>query len=48
MPYHKKTYQQGNLFVHFKIQFPTSIDNKSMGLVTEALSSGPAKQSPKA
>ena len=34
MPYHKKTYMQGNLFIHFKIVFPNSIDSKSMGLVS--------------
>ena len=37
MPYHKKTYMQGNLFVHFKITFPTTIDSKSLALVSEAL-----------
>lgn len=48
MPCHKKTYNQGNLFVHFKIKFPTSIDTKSLGLVQEALSEGGKAKTPKA
>lgn len=44
MPYHKKTYMNGNLFIHFKITFPTSLDAKSMSLVGDALG---AKQAPK-
>ena len=33
MPYHKKVYVTGNLFIHFKIKFPTTLDNKSISLV---------------
>lgn len=40
MPYHKKVYMQGNLFVHFKIKFPSHLDNKSIALVQEALGDG--------
>lgn len=41
MPYHKKVYMFGNLFVHFKIKFPTSLEPKSMSLITEALGGSP-------
>lgn len=37
MPCHKKTYNSGNLFIHFKVVFPTQMDNKSMTAVTQAL-----------
>lgn len=26
MPYHKKVYMSGNLFIHFKIKFPNSLE----------------------
>jgi len=41
MPFHKKTYQNGNMFVHFKVKFPDSLDAKSLQLITSAL--GPSK-----
>ncbi len=33
MPYHKKTYMSGNLFIHFKIKFPNTIEAKNMALI---------------
>jgi DnaJ-class molecular chaperone len=30
MPFHKKTYQSGNLFIHFKVKFPDTLDNKAI------------------
>jgi DnaJ family protein A protein 2 len=26
MPFHKMTYKHGNLFVHFKVKFPDTLD----------------------
>jgi DnaJ homolog subfamily A member 2 len=37
MPFHKRTYQNGNLIIQFKIKFPTQMDAKSVGLLQEAL-----------
>ena len=37
MPFHKRTYQHGNLIIQFKIKFPTQIDAKSSTLLQEAL-----------
>lgn len=37
MPLHKRSYQHGNLFIHFKIKFPNSMETKSIGLIQEAL-----------
>jgi len=42
MPMHKKTYNHGNLFIHFKVKFPSTMDAKSLGLITEALGDGKA------
>ena len=42
MPFHKRTYQMGNLFITFKIKFPSSIDDKSATLLKNALTSAPA------
>jgi DnaJ family protein A protein 2 len=39
MPLHKKTYNHGNLFIHFKIKFPATMDAKSLGLISDALGS---------
>lgn len=33
MPFHKKTFNFGNLFVHFKVKFPDNLDAKSMQLI---------------
>lgn len=44
MPYHKKVYMSGNLFIHFKIKFPASMETKSIGLIQEALGSGQKTQ----
>ncbi len=37
MPFHKRTYQHGNLIIQFKIKFPTMIDAKSSQLLQDAL-----------
>ena len=37
MPFHKRTYQHGNLFITFKIKFPTTVDEKSANLLKSAL-----------
>lgn len=37
MPFHKRTYQMGNLIIQFKIKFPSQIDAKTKALLTEAL-----------
>jgi DnaJ family protein A protein 2 len=37
MPFHKKSYVFGNLFILFKIKFPNSLDEASMNLLGEAL-----------
>ena len=37
MPFHKRTYQHGNLIIQFKIKFPTTIDAKTSTLLHEAL-----------
>jgi DnaJ family protein A protein 2 len=37
MPFHKKTYQNGNLIIQFKIKFPVTLEAKAMGLISEAL-----------
>jgi DnaJ family protein A protein 2 len=42
MPFHKRTYQTGNLFITFKIKFPTQIDEKSANLLKSALTVAPA------
>lgn len=38
MPLNKRSYQFGNLVIHFKIKFPASMDTKHIALVQEALS----------
>jgi DnaJ homolog subfamily A member 2 len=43
MPFHKKTYQHGNLIIQFKIKFPTTVDAKTMTLLTSALGSADSK-----
>ena len=43
MPFHKKTYQSGNLFVHFKVKFPDSLDENCMATLQKALP-GPTKK----
>jgi len=40
MPLSKKSYMFGNLFIHFKVKFPTHIDPKSVALVQEAFGGG--------
>jgi DnaJ family protein A protein 2 len=37
MPFAKRSYTFGNLFIHFKLKFPTTVDDKSLALITEAL-----------
>lgn len=41
MPFHKKTYQFGNLIFHFKVKFPTELDATQTSLIHEALDSKP-------
>lgn len=38
MPLHKKTYNHGNLIIHFKVKFPTTMEPKNIALIQEALS----------
>ena len=47
MPCHKRTYQNGNLFITFKIKFPNNVDNKSADLLRSALSGQAAVAAPK-
>ena len=42
MPFHKRTFQSGNLFILFKIKFPTTLDAPSMTLLSQALGTGVA------
>lgn len=45
MPFHKRSYEHGNLIIQFKIKFPNTIDAKSSKLLTDALQgSGAAPQ----
>lgn len=37
MPFHKRTYQNGNLIIQFKIKFPAAINAQSAALLSEAL-----------
>lgn len=37
MPFHKKSYVFGNMFIHFKIRFPTSIDPSCHSLLANVL-----------
>lgn len=39
MPFHKKVFNFGNIFIHFKVKFPDTLDVKSMTLITSALAS---------
>ena len=47
MPYHKKVYMLGNLFIHFKIKFPNTIEQSSVKLIHEALGAPPTASSGK-
>jgi len=40
MPFSKKTYTFGNLFIHFSVKFPAHMEAKSMTLIKEALGGG--------
>jgi len=40
MPFSKRTYSFGCLFIHFTVKFPASVDAKSIALFHEALGSG--------
>lgn len=44
MPFHKKVYAFGNLFIHFKVKFPDTLDPKSMTLIQNALGAGGKKK----
>jgi DnaJ-class molecular chaperone len=37
MPFHKQNYKFGNLFIQFKIQFPTKLSNVAIGKIRESL-----------
>jgi DnaJ homolog subfamily A member 2 len=39
MPFNKKVYNFGNLFIHFKVKFPETLDTKSLQLISSALGS---------
>ena len=41
MPFHKKSYQYGNLILQFKLRFPEQLDPKQVALIQEALGSKP-------
>ncbi len=43
MPFHKRTYQHGNLIIQFKIKFPSQVDTKSISLLQDALGDASAK-----
>jgi len=38
MPFHKRTYQHGNLIIQFKIKFPNTVDAVGAKLLSQALS----------
>ena len=42
MPFHKRIYENGSLFVVFKVKFPESVDAKQAELINKAL--GQAKK----
>lgn len=43
MPFHKRTYQNGNLVIQFKIKFPNTVDANTSKLLQSALSAPVAK-----
>lgn len=45
MPFHKKVYNYGNLFIHFKVKFPDTLDTASQDLIAAALGGGAVKRS---
>lgn len=47
MPFHKKIYVFGNLFIHFKIKFPDSLNTDQMSQVSEALQTQKKKNAEK-
>ena len=40
MPFHKRTYELGNLIIQFKIKFPNEINAKTADLLSQALGDG--------
>lgn len=40
MPFHKKTYQNGNLIIQFKVKFPEKMDAGKIQKIQEALGAG--------
>lgn len=38
MPFHKRSFVFGNLFIKFDVKFPKALDKNSMAAVTDALS----------
>ncbi len=47
MPFHKKIYVTGNLFIHFKIKFPDTLAAPEMEQITEALKGSQKKEEKK-
>lgn len=41
LPFHKQSYKTGNLFVLFKVKFPTSLTTPQVGAAAKALASMP-------
>jgi hypothetical protein len=37
MPFHKQSYKTGNLFIVFKVTFPTQVGVKEVALISSAL-----------
>ena len=37
MPFHKTSYKNGNLFINFKIKFPSQVDDKAIKMIHETL-----------
>lgn len=40
MPFHKRTFQHGNLIILFKIKFPETISNQQADMIKQALGTG--------
>ena len=44
MPFFKKSYKYGNLFIQFKIKFPDKLDQPRIDLLSKALKDGKGKK----
>ena len=38
LPFHKTSYEFGNLFITFNVKFPDTLNDKQMGVVEDVLS----------